>query len=556
MSSKRKYNANGEFTFTYATPGSTKRDPTATTSASPPTLPPSEAQLSTSLAKRPRLSSESGAGSSKPHRFAARFTPEKKAKEIMQYFADSHKYTLGDFLAYIFNPNSKLGLEELMVRGTLCVIDREVQALADKDTGLPRSVGMTWDDIECLSHPNQESVIRQQAPVIWAILSTIVQTRAATTPQIGVQSVAAGLRVRDLIPAVMSVFMFSCNAHKLLFLVMNRMGLSTSHSTLQGNLQHLGESARAELRITARRALESACDVARQPQQYFLLVFDNVNKYHRAQNQTIATKSHMKNGTAATAILAEDVVPGAFVPRPYWERILAQARQSMTVKQLLDDIDVDHLACVGAGMIMRTLVAYIPVLAGHLGPDLEERFKDSDGYAKRQLRLRRSVTMPMGTSAIDKTSAAGVSDILHDLVSVQMGMEPSWFEKLLIMVGGDQLTIDHLRKIIRYRATEDNIYESRSWALPIIQIWHMKLAYLQSLINIHWFPKIGSDLFGFRQGTHALNRSIDPNKIDFYPCHDAVKVVFEGMVLTATYVLLQEEAGLSLGPTDRMLDEL
>ncbi|KAG8689251.1 hypothetical protein FRC08_011031 [Ceratobasidium sp. 394] len=124
------------------------------------------------------------------------------------------------------------------------------------------------------------------------------------------------------------------------------------------------------------------------------------------------------------------------------------------------------------------------------------------------------------------------------------------------MVGGDQLTIDRLRKIIRYRATEDNSYKSRSWALPIIQIWHMKLAYLRSLINIHWFPKIGSDLFGFRQGTHALNRSIDPNKIDFYPCHDAVKVVFEGMVLTATYVLLQEEAGLSLEPTDRMLDGL
>ncbi|KAG9073943.1 hypothetical protein FS749_014541 [Ceratobasidium sp. UAMH 11750] len=330
-----------------------------------------------------------------------------------------------------------------MVRGTLCLVDREAQTLADKNIGLPRSAGMTWDDIECLSRPNQESAIRQQAPVIWAILSTIVQTRATATPQTGAQSTAAGPRARDLIPAimivifmliglrnplvnyfqaVMSVFMFSCNAHKLLFLVMNRMGLSTSHSTLQGNLQHLGESARAELQTTARRAFDSACNIAHQPQQYFLLIFDNVNKYHRARNQTVASKSHMKNGTAATAILAEDVVPGAFAPRPFWERILAQARQSMTVKQLLDDIDTDHLACVGAGMIMRTLVAYIPALSGRLGPDLEERFKDSDGYAKHRLRLRRSVTMPMGTSAIDETSAAGVSDILHDLRQEKCGV--------------------------------------------------------------------------------------------------------------------------------------
>ncbi|KAG9073944.1 hypothetical protein FS749_014542 [Ceratobasidium sp. UAMH 11750] len=108
MSNKRKYRADNEFTFTYATPGSPSRNPTATTSASHLAHPPSDAESSTSPAKRARLSSESATGSSEPRRFAERFTKEKKAEAIMQYFAESSKYTLGDFLAYIFDPNTKL----------------------------------------------------------------------------------------------------------------------------------------------------------------------------------------------------------------------------------------------------------------------------------------------------------------------------------------------------------------------------------------------------------------------------------------------------------------
>ncbi|KAG8695647.1 hypothetical protein FRC08_007634 [Ceratobasidium sp. 394] len=264
----------------------------------------------------------------------------------------------------------------------------------------------------------------------------------------------------------------------------------------------------------------------------------------------------MKNGTAATAIAIEDAMPGAFDPAPYWERIQAQARRSLTVKQLLDDVDADHLERVGTGMVMRILLAYIPDLAQQLRSELEERFKSLDGYAKHRLCLRKSTTMPMATSAIDESTAAGVSEILHDLVSTQMGMQPSWFKKLLIMVCGDQLTVDRLRKIIRYRATEDDVYESRSWVLPIIQIWHMKVAYLRSILKTHWFPMITSGLLGLCHGVDALGRTINPDKCNFYPCHDAVKVVFDGMVLTATYVTLQKQAGLSLEPTDHMLDEL
>ncbi|KAG9089021.1 hypothetical protein FS749_001680 [Ceratobasidium sp. UAMH 11750] len=467
-----------------------------------------------------------------------------------------------------------------MVRGTLYLIEREAQALAEKDTGLPRCAGMTWDDIECLSRVNQEAAICQQAPVIWAILSTIVLSRTAassTTSQTEVQGARPGPKARDTIPAMMviifmlislqnplvnyfqammAVFMFACNAHKLLYQVTSRMGLSTSHSTLHSHLGWLGQTAIEELRAWGRRAWESARDPSHSPQQYFLLVFDNVNKFYLARKQTVASKNRMKNGTAATAIAIEDLAPGAFDPKPYWDRVRSQARQSLSVKQLLDDIDSDHLAAVGTGLILQTLLSYIPSLARKLRPELEKQFKSLDGYAKHRLRLRKSTTMAMATSAIDESTTAGVSNILHDLVLTQMEMCASWFDKLLIIVFGDQLTIDRLRKLIRYRATEDNVYESRSWVLSLIQIWHMKLAYLRSMLKVHWFPDIHSDLLGLHHGVHALGQDLNADKCDFYPCHDAVKVVFEGMVLTATYVSLQEEAGLNSVPVPHMLDEL
>lgn len=60
--------------------------------------------------------------------------------------------------------------------------------------------------------------------------------------------------------------------------------------------------------------------------------------------QTVALKDRMKNGTAATAIVLEDVSVGAFDPQPYHDNIKAGARQELSVEMLFNDIDHEHLA--------------------------------------------------------------------------------------------------------------------------------------------------------------------------------------------------------------------
>lgn len=334
--------------------------------------------------------------------------------------------------------------------------------------------------------------------------------------------------------SIITVFLFACNTHKNVYRALNRMGVSTAHSTVHGHLNRLGDSTIRALKVLGRRAYESSRATSTEAQQYFMLVFDNINKYHLARNQTVASKNRMKNGTAATAIVLEDVPPNAFDPKAYRENVNSNKRQSITVETLFEDIDQEHLAKVGAGLVMRTIIAYVPEISKDLRNELEASYKDTSHSAKHRLRLRKAQTLPLGTSAIDETSAKGVSDILHDLVSTQMAMKPHWFDKLLILVGGDQLSVDRLRKTVLYKAHDDSVYESRSWALPLIQLWHMKWAYLKSIFRVHWFSRTNSELFGLRHGIEALGRKVNQQGSEFYPSHKAVKTVFEGMVITAT----------------------
>ncbi|KAH7318797.1 hypothetical protein B0J17DRAFT_633960 [Rhizoctonia solani] len=446
--------------------------------------------------------------------------------------------------------NSREGLEEWMVRGTLAQVEREAEVLADGNEGLARGAGMTWGMLDETSVLDQRDAMRDTAPVIWAIMSTIAflyrssrnpkdnrdgEPRSHSTsgsssrdPTLGIMfAVSILLSFRNplvnFVQSVVAVFLFACNAHKTVYRAFNRIGLSTAHSTLHSHLKDLGKSTREALKSLGRRAYESAAGIIQGPHQYFMLIFDNVNKYHNvSRNQTVGMKNQMKNGTAATAIVLEDVPPGAFNPKPYQENIDRNARQGLTTEALFGKV--------------------------------EDKFKTQ--YARHRLRLRRSVTFSFGTSSIEENTTRGVSDVSHDLVFTQMEMEPSWFEHLLILIGGDQLSIDRLHKAKRCKSAEQLVYESRSWMVPIIQLWHMKLAYLRSIFRIHWFDKVRTRLLGLHHGAEALGRQVNSTVNDFYACHNVVKTVFEAMVLIATFTILQEETGRFSENNNHMTNQL
>jgi hypothetical protein len=347
----------------------------------------------------------------------------------------------------------------------------------------------------------------------------------------------------NLFQHVLGVFLFACNTPKAVFHALGRLGISSAHSTVHNILERLGDSAYEALAQMGKSAYESASDAARKPQEYFLLLFDNINKYHRARKQTVAKKSEVKSGTAATAVVLEDVPSGAFDPQPYFDNLKKQDRRNLTLTKLYEDIDTAHLRNAGIGMIMRLLVVHIPDIKP-LSSQVEVWF--TTNCERLKLRLRKSRIQPMGTSGIDESTAAGGSDVLNDLAE-QMKLQAGWLKKMLVMVCGDWLSIDRLRKAIRYKAKDSNIYEQRRWALPIVQLWHMKWAFLKVIYKIHWSDETGPDVsVNLRHGLEANGRNFNHIKCDFYPGHEGLKTVFDTLVLTGALTVLQDNSSGAL----------
>ncbi|EUC54413.1 hypothetical protein RSOL_047140 [Rhizoctonia solani AG-3 Rhs1AP] len=287
-------------------------------------------------------------------------------------------------------------------------------------------------------------------------------------------------------------------------------------------------------RHTGQRAFDSMQDDCQDP-EFFIFNFDNINQYVIPRTETIGNKSMMKNGTAATAIVMEDVPKGAFKREPYIRNIQEGRRRNLTVEALYKEIDGEHRAKIGTATIMRILVKHIGGLHS-LRKLVEQLYKDPTICALRRLWLRKTRVLSYGTSGINEALVEGASDVLDDLCE-QSGMDPEWFEILLILVGSDQLTVDRIRKAINHLDQEESIYHSKSWAVPLIQPWHMGWAYLKSIFRIHWFEATGKSTLGFRRSSGVLGRN--PNPEDYYSAEDAVVTVFETMVLSAArYVLL------------------
>ncbi|KEP51600.1 hypothetical protein V565_058670 [Rhizoctonia solani 123E] len=218
----------------------------------------------------------------------------------------------------------------------------------------------------------------------------------------------------------------------------------------------------------------------------------------------------------------------------------AEMHRDLTVDTLYNAIDEEHRAKIGTATILRILTKHVDSLKS-LWKAVELLFQDPDFCAVLCLCLRKTRVLSMGTSGINEAVVSGASDVLDDLCQ-QAGMEPEWFDFLLMLVKGDQLTVDRLRKAINYLDQEESIYHSKSWAIPLIQPWHMGWAYRKSIFQIHWFELTGKDTLGFRRAVGILGRN--PNPANYYPTEDAVVTVFETMVLSAARVLLRQEHGM------------
>ncbi|KAK7013540.1 hypothetical protein R3P38DRAFT_3206915 [Favolaschia claudopus] len=292
-------------------------------------------------------------------------------------------------------------------------------------------------------------------------------------------------RLAVIFPMLIGLFAFTCNA--------NRELVSLLLHTL-ANLHVL--AADSEVRLKLLGAFTDTLS----PQ--FLFLFDNVNKMQRAWQHTLGHKDELKSGTAATVIELEDVPPGALLSEPFAQNIADKARSKLTVKQLYDDIDWPHVRGIGAATILRIWLKYVPSLSPHRAA-VEELFTVK--HNKHRLRLRKSKIHTLRATNIDESTTVGAASVLRNFLA-QLFITPVSLVNWMFMLCGDQLTIDRIRKIIRYTAKCDTPHEQHKWALPIIQLWHMKWAWQKAIFRLHWHSDLAKGTFGLHHDIVLIER--------------------------------------------------
>lgn len=329
----------------------------------------------------------------------------------------------------------------------------------------------------------------------------------------------------SMLRCIFAVSLFSAHANRSIFQMFGRIGLSLAYSTLNKKLHQLADSARAHIIEIGKLAVSDT--------QYFAILYDNINKFMRAWHQMLGNWNTMQNGTAATIIVLDDVPPGAFDAAAYHAQRAKKLRAGLTLTVLKEDVDADHLENMAVGLLIRTWAKYIPSLRRH-AKVINELFRTD--WAKHRMREgRRTETVPLRTTDINKATTGGTGDVLRNVASDQLQIPEPWFDDHLVLVCGDLLSVELVRSLKKFTEKDLIAFSQFLWAIPIPQLWHMKWAFLRAIYRVHWsIEHSGKGIFGFRHEMGKLNRTgLNPDKCDFYPCHNALQVRFEALSLAA-----------------------
>ena len=241
----------------------------------------------------------------------------------------------------------------------------------------------------------------------------------------------------------------------------------------------------------------------------------------------------MRTGTASTVLVMDGVSKDDLDPKALADRL--HFRSKLTFNDLVNNLDQKHLDNIGKATLLSIWTRHIKPLQKYSS---EATALFTERYKKHPLQLRKSTYYSLKTSNIDESRAGGAKDVLSDIIS-QLQLQESDLDNILIPVAGDLVAVDRVRKLKRYTSTDIGIRNQHKWALPWIQLWHMKWAALRSLYNTHWAGSIGKSHYGLQSDCSTLQRkNLNPTKCDFYSHHEAATVTFECLCIGALrYVL-------------------
>ncbi|KAF9517739.1 hypothetical protein BS47DRAFT_1430796 [Hydnum rufescens UP504] len=349
------------------------------------------------------------------------------------------------------------------------------------------------DEVKALTHPKSGGLHLSQSQLMWkdlqewsvAAATKSVETKASTLLQILIAVATQGDSAKiskacganwdpkmisvitilvlaftcntasNIFQKIIGIWLFANSAAYRVYQVLSHIGLSVSYNTVLRSL-HIGQA------------------------------------------------NSLMSGTASMMVKLEGFTPRAFDPLPLVQARNERRRAGLSCPMLKDCIDEKHLCQVMALHCISFLIEDSPSLLRHR-KWVTSQFENN--LSKHHMRKGRKTTIhPLATSDINEATISGNKDVIDNILLKQLSLSEEDIKKVLIIIGGNQSTIEKMCTLKSYLADCPHGYPTYNWVIPLIQLWHMQWANLAHVIGTHWGPSTNTRETSTYSGVNNLLR--------------------------------------------------
>ncbi|KAH7910892.1 hypothetical protein BJ138DRAFT_1187476 [Hygrophoropsis aurantiaca] len=352
-------------------------------------------------------------------------------------------------------------------------------------------------------------------PKFWALLQRLTKTRA--------QEKRKTQRSTDLVNlSIIFQIAFSRNQYdnrwaKFLTTFLKAQGISAKSLDLLHTfcltMSHKW-SVRSINTISANEMARVQEQVQRLP---FVISHDNVNIPFRVYSQRLDNQSHFDSGTAATIFFQPNApVEPALNNRALQEFRAAGRKVSLSITEIydLEQAAAPHYYERDIYRVLRYLIESPEfdfktyTQQSHptfTAPPPIQQLPSGTAYVTQQFML--------GTVHIEEASYEGNDKLIMEWMRQanlhsEYERKKTGLERVICWVG-DQLTVERLRGLYKFRAQDHNSYDRLDWMVPLFGWFHLQMAFANSLHKQYLGTNAGRGLMHAfslleRKGLHTV----------------------------------------------------
>jgi len=152
----------------------------------------------------------------------------------------------------------------------------------------------------------------------------------------------------------------------------------------------------------------------------------------------------------------------------------------------------------------------------------------------------KTVHHSLGPILHDESTNAGNIQILSNIFQHQYGLPDSLFERILLLIYGDQKTVQRIRSIKQRREEAERPYDRLQWALPVPALFHLRMNYLYMISRLH-FGGPDRDQSTLHDAMNFWTRKkISKSKADFYALEQLIIHSFQARVCALLMNMLSQ----------------